>query len=88
MSVELANGVVLDYDEREDFVPNHYAFGVGEDELDAIHERVRGRGIEFYAYPGHHRAGEVRPNPRGFYFSDPDGHNMEVLVASRPSGNG
>jgi catechol 2,3-dioxygenase-like lactoylglutathione lyase family enzyme len=88
MTVELANGVSLDYDDAEVVRSQHYAFLVTEDEFDGIFERVRALGIPYWADPGHRRPGEIntRDRGRGFYFSDPDGHNLEVLT--RPYGSG
>jgi len=83
MAVEVSNGVTLDYDDADEFRSQHCAFLVGEDEFDAIFERVTEARITYYADPSHHSAGEVnrRGGGRGFYFSDPDGHNMEVFTA-------
>ena len=80
--VETANGVALDYDDRWDIAPSHYAFAVGDEEFDGIFARVLERGLEFWADPGHQEAGvlNTRNGGRGFYFSDPSGHNMEVLT--------
>lgn len=81
MAVELANGVTLDYDDREEFVSEHYAFLISEGEFDDVLSRLRAEAVTFYADPGHRRPGEVRRDRgRGLYFSDPDGHNMEVLT--------
>jgi catechol 2,3-dioxygenase-like lactoylglutathione lyase family enzyme len=84
LCVETANGVSLDYDDRATFQPNHYAFLISEDEFDSIFERVRERGIRFWADPGHSQEGVINGHGRGFYFEDPSGHNMEVLT--RPYG--
>ena len=82
VSVALANGVTLDFDDATDVQPQHYAFLVGADEFSGIFERVRGMGIAFWADPAHRRPGEVydRGHGRGFYFDDPSGHNLEVLT--------
>jgi catechol 2,3-dioxygenase-like lactoylglutathione lyase family enzyme len=82
MAVETSNGVSLDYDDAEEFNSLHYAFLVGDDEFDAIFERVVSAGITYYADPSHRHAGSVngRNGGRGFYFSDPDGHNIEVFT--------
>lgn len=85
MCVETANGVSLDYDDRWGEDHHHYAFLVTEEEFDAIFERVRARGLDFWADPGHTQAGVINHNGRGFYFEDPSGHNMEVLT--RPYGS-
>lgn len=83
--VEVANGVTLDYDDREDFEPGHYAFLVAEEDFDSIFRRVQERRLAYWADPGHRRINEINGNGRGFYFSDPSGHNMEVLT--RPYGS-
>ena len=80
MCVETANGVSLDYDEWWEVVSHHYAFLVSEAEFDAIYDRVKQRGLTYWADPGHRRANEINGNGRGFYFEDPSGHNMEVLT--------
>lgn len=82
LCVETANGVGLDYDDRWDVASCHYAFEVSEEEFDAIFARVRARELEHWADPGHTEPGVVntRNGGRGFYFSDPSGHNMEVLT--------
>ncbi|HVB04854.1 MAG TPA: VOC family protein [Acidimicrobiales bacterium] len=82
VTVEVANGVSLDYDDAEEIRSQHYAFLVDDDDFEPIFERVKAEGIAYFADPGHHREGEinVRDRGRGFYFSDPDGHNLEVLT--------
>lgn len=82
--VETTNGVSLDYDDRSEMTPHHYAFLVSEAEFDDIFSRVKERGITFWADPGHQQANVLNDNGRGFYFEDPSGHNMEVLT--RPYG--
>ena len=84
LCVETANGVSLDFDDRHPVQHNHYAFLISEEEFDAIFERVRERGIRYWADPGHGEEGVINGHGRGFYFEDPSGHNMEVLT--RPYG--
>jgi catechol 2,3-dioxygenase-like lactoylglutathione lyase family enzyme len=84
LCVETANGVSLDFDDRWGPAPNHYAFLVSEEEFDAIFERVRGRGLTYWADPGHRQPNQINANGRGFYFEDPSGLNLEVLT--RPPG--
>ena len=43
--VRTANGVTLDFDEREDFRPQHFAFLVSEAEFDAALARIRAGGV-------------------------------------------
>jgi len=84
MTIETSNGVSLDYDDAQEFRSQHCAFLVGNEEFDAIFERVTSAGITYFADPSHRHAGEVnrRHGGRGFYFSDPDGHNMEVFTVA------
>ncbi len=86
--VEMANGVSLDFDNQSPVTPQHYAFLVDDSEFDPIFARVQDEYIPYYADPGHRRKGEIntRDLGRGFYFTDPSGHNMEVLT--RPYGSG
>ncbi len=82
-AVALGNGVTLDFaDADEPFDRAHYAFVVAGDEYDAIFARVREHALTWWADPGRGRPGEtyVRADSRGFYFEDPDGHSLEVLV--------
>lgn len=88
VTVELSNGVSLDFDDADSPWPQHYAFLVGDEDFDGILDRVQSMGVTYYADPGHRREGEIntRDQGRGFYFSDPSGHNLEVLT--RPYGSG
>ena len=82
VAVEVANGVTLDFDDAEEFASHHCAFLVTDEEFDAIFGRVNAAGITYYADPNHTAPGVVngRAGGRGFYWSDPDGHNMEVFT--------
>lgn len=81
LCVETANGVSLDYMDRDgDFERSHYAFLVSEDEFDAIFARVTERGLRYWADPAHSQEGVINSHGRGFYFDDPSGHNMEILT--------
>jgi catechol 2,3-dioxygenase-like lactoylglutathione lyase family enzyme len=79
--VEVANGVSLDFDVRDEIVPQHYAFLVSEDEFDAILQRIQDRGLDHWADPGRMRPGiNHNDGGRGVYFEDPDGHFLEALT--------
>jgi catechol 2,3-dioxygenase-like lactoylglutathione lyase family enzyme len=85
--VELANGVSLDFaDDAGTIRTQHYAFLVGEDDFDAVLGRIVERGVDYWADPYHRRPNVVNTNDggRGLYWSDPDGHNLEILT--RPYG--
>jgi catechol 2,3-dioxygenase-like lactoylglutathione lyase family enzyme len=82
MAVETTNGVSLDYDDADEFHSQHCAFLVGDEDFDAIFERVTAAKLTYFADPAHLHPGQVnrRNGGRGFYFSDPEGHNMEVFT--------
>ena len=85
--VALANDVSLDVVQTGGPVhPQHYAFLVSEDEFDQIWGRIEERGLTFWADPFHHQPGRVNTGDggRGLYWSDPDGHNLEIIT--RPYG--
>ena len=60
--------------------PQHYAFLVSEEEFDAIFARVTGRGLPYWADPGHTQPNRINGHGRGLRFRGPIGHNMEVLT--------
>lgn len=89
--VELDNGVTLDFMEKEgDIVRQHYAFLVSEEEFDGIFVRIQERGLAYWADPGHTKPSKINRNDggRGVYWSDPDGHNLEILTRPYGSGSG
>ncbi|NKI70055.1 VOC family protein, partial [Collimonas pratensis] len=85
--VQLSNNVSLDFYESDGEISSqHYAFLIGEDDFDHAFARIQDRGLQYWADPGKHRAGEINRNDggRGVYFEDPDGHFLEVIT--RPYG--
>lgn len=88
--VALENGVSLDFLGVGDssVTPQHYAFLIDENDFDQIFERIRARGLDFWADPFQQLPGEINKNDggRGVYFKDPDGHILEILT--RPYGSG
>jgi catechol 2,3-dioxygenase-like lactoylglutathione lyase family enzyme len=87
--VSLDNDVSLDFLAADQAAaPQHYAFLVTEREFDEIFARIRDRSVTYWADPFHRYAGEINTNDggRGVYFSDPEGHNLEVIT--RPYGGG
>ena len=87
--VQAANGVSLDFaDDHGRVHPQHYAFLVSEDEFDQIHGRIVGRGLTFWADPGHRTENQINTNDggRGLSWSDPDDHNLENITV--PYGGG
>ena len=81
--VALGNRVSLDFYESDDKISlQHYAFLVGDDEFERVFARVKKQGLEYWADPGKQRSGELYEHNggRGLYFSDPDGHLLEVMT--------
>ena len=64
------------------FQRQHYAFLVSEAEFDVIWNRIKERGLTFWADPSHRRENEINRNDggRGLYWADPDGHSLEILT--------
>ncbi|MGH8926567.1 MAG: VOC family protein [Acidimicrobiia bacterium] len=88
LGVEVGNEVTLDfYNVEGEVASQHYAFLVGEDEFDQIFGRIKARGLDYWADPGHSRVGEINTHDggRGVYFDDPSGHNLEIIT--RPYGD-
>ena len=87
--VELDNGVSLDFAGADGPIrAQHYAFLIGEADFDAVFDRIKQRGLDYWADPRGSRPGEINRNDggRGVYFRDPDGHYLEVIT--RPYGSG
>ena len=85
--VDLANGVSLDFYQKEGAVAQqHYAFLVSDDEFDASFDRVKAQGLDYWADPARTMPGEINKHfgGRGVYFADPDGHLLELIT--RPYG--
>lgn len=88
-AVALDNGVTLDFIDAGagPLTIEHYAFLVGEAEFDAIFERIRARGLPYWADPAHRQPGRINHGDggRGVYWNDPDGHYLEIIT--RPYGS-
>lgn len=90
MVVDAANGVSLDFIEanEDEIIVEHYAFLVSEAEFDQIFDRIKERGLDYWADPARRRKGEINRNDggRGVYWLDPNGHVLEIIT--RPYGSG
>lgn len=87
-AVALDNGVTLDFTQSDaELTIEHYAFLVGEDDFDRIFERIRSRGLPYWADPAHRLARQINHHDggRGVYWNDPDGHYLEIIT--RPYGS-
>ncbi|GAB2962009.1 VOC family protein [Nonomuraea fastidiosa] len=80
--VTLSNGVSLDVAQAGEVPALHYAFLVSEEEFDEIWGRIRERGLTYWADPYHRQPGRINRNDggRGLYWSDPNGHNLEIIT--------
>jgi catechol 2,3-dioxygenase-like lactoylglutathione lyase family enzyme len=79
----LSNGVTLDFMNLADNPMQHYAFLVSEDTFDAAFERIRAEGLTYWADPHRNEESRIyhsRTGGRGVYFSDLNGHLMELLT--------
>ena len=74
--------LTFDFDNRDAFESHHYAFYVGDEEFDAILERVQAANRRYGSGPNSPEDGRIsaRRGGRGFYFADLDGHLLEVMT--------
>lgn len=74
--------LTLDFDNRKDFAPQHYAFKVSEDEFDEIFGRVKEQSLTYGSGPGTPEDMQINHwnGGRGVYFRDPNGHLLELLT--------
>lgn len=74
--------LTLDFDDREDFQTQHYAFKVSEAEFDEIFGRVVAKGLVYGSGPFQSTDMEINHwnGGRGVYFRDPNGHLLELLT--------
>jgi len=81
--ITLANGISMDFaNSAGPITPQHYAFLITEAEFDAVLERIKAQGLDYWADPARRRPREINRNDggRGVYFPDPDGHGLEVIT--------
>ena len=81
--VRVNGSLTLDFDNRDDFEPHHYAFKVSDVEFDAIFGRILEDGVVHGSGPRTAEDMQInhRGGGRGVYFRDPDGHLLEILTA-------
>ena len=81
-AVKVNDTLTLDFADQEVFEPHHYAFHISDGEFDEIFARVQQAGLAYSSDPHHRHVGEInhRKGGRGFYFYDPNSHNLEVLT--------
>ena len=87
LDVETANEVTLAVLETDEEIQvQHYAFLVSEPEFDQIFDRVKARGLDWWADPRLAQKGQINRHDggRGVYFKDPAGNILEIIT--RPYG--
>lgn len=80
--IQLNENLTLDFDNRENFEPHHYAFKVSEQVFDEIFRRIKEEGLTYGSVPGDQSNMDInhRNGGRGVYFRDPNGHSLELLT--------
>ena len=80
--VHVNESLTFDFDNRDSFESHHYAFHITEEELDGILGRLKATGRLYGSGPNSPEDGQIntRRGGRGFYFSDLDGHLLEVMT--------
>ena len=74
--------LTLDFDNRDKFHAQHYAFKVAESEFDEIFGRIVERGLVYGSGPFENEDMQINHwnGGRGVYFRDPNGHLLELLT--------
>jgi catechol 2,3-dioxygenase-like lactoylglutathione lyase family enzyme len=87
LSVELADGVFLQFAEPGiEFPGHHYAFLVDDDAFDRLLARIQELELPHWADPREAMPGiNTNHGGRGVYFRDPSGHGLEAIT--RPYGS-
>ncbi len=81
--VRVNDTLCLDFDSREKFESNHYAFKVSEKEFDEIFERLQAtENIKYGSGPSEADDMKINHNygGRGVYFRDQNEHLLEMLT--------
>lgn len=80
--VHVNERLTLDFDNRERFDRQHYAFKVDDAEFEAIFGRVRAEGLAYGSGPFSPEDAEINHwnGGQGVYFRDPNGHLLELLT--------
>jgi catechol 2,3-dioxygenase-like lactoylglutathione lyase family enzyme len=80
--VRVNETLTLDFDNATEFDIHHYAFHVSDAEFDQILKRVQESGIPYGSHPWNLKNRQLNSmnSGRGFYFTDPNGHILELLT--------
>ena len=83
VAVYVNEGLTLDFiDTDEDFPIQHYCFRVSDAEFDAIFDRIKEARLKYGSSPESPDDGTLNHwgGGRGVYFTDPDGHLLELMT--------
>ncbi len=77
-----SQSLTLDFDNRQSFQPQHYAFKVSDAEFDEIFGRIKEEELVYGSGPFTPENGEINHwnGGKGVYFRDPNGHLLELLT--------
>jgi catechol 2,3-dioxygenase-like lactoylglutathione lyase family enzyme len=81
--VRINDTLTLLFDDNVETIDSHhYAFHVSDAEFDAVLARVKAAGLVFGSAPWSLEDGKLNDwnDGRGFYFTDPDGHVIELMT--------
>jgi catechol 2,3-dioxygenase-like lactoylglutathione lyase family enzyme len=80
--VQVNDTLTLDFSDSDHIASHHYAFKVSEAEFEATFARIQAEGLVYGSGPYSHEDMKInhRGGGRGVYFSDPNGHLLELLT--------
>ena len=83
--VRVNDTLSLDFDTREKFDTQHYAFKVTDDEFESIFGRVKEEGLHYGSGPGPEHLYDMQVDHRRggkrVYFDELNGHSIEIFTA-------
>ncbi|MFZ2170972.1 MAG: VOC family protein [Methylococcaceae bacterium] len=81
--VYVNDGLTLDFIEtEEDFPAYHFCFRVGQEEFNAILERIKSAGIQYRSTVRGPVDMQINTQLGNVYWNEPDGHQWEMLTVS------
>jgi len=80
--VRINDQTTLLFNDSDSFDSRHYAFHVSDAEFDAIFDRIKEAGLKYGSNPETPADGKLNDwgGGRGFYFTDPEGHLLELMT--------
>lgn len=81
--VYVNDGLTLDFIETGEHFPiYHFCFRVGQEEFDAILDRIRAAGIKYRSTVRGTEDMQIDAQYGNVYWNEPDGHQWEMLTVS------